>query len=66
MIGERTGAAAATLDPVLLVSLDGEYALGDHLDLFLEVRNLLDASYERWSGYREEGFGGGIGIRGRW
>lgn len=65
-IGRRTGAGGNSLDPVILLSLDAAYSLTTNIDLTLDVRNLLDVDYQRWSGYREPGLGAALGIEAKW
>lgn len=63
-IGEREGGAGA-LDPAVLLGFEGSYSVSRYLDLFIEGRNLLDADYQLWDGYQEQGLLVGLGARAR-
>lgn len=64
-IGTRPSSGGRSLEQVVLLNLGGRYAVATRLDLTLEVRNLLDASYQLWEGYDERGIFAAVGVSAR-
>ncbi len=54
-VGERKAdlAGSATVSRYVVVDVSGEYTPLDFLKLLIEIKNLTDARYEIWRGYRE-------------
>ncbi len=56
----------ATLPSILLIGLRGEYQVIQQANVFLDIQNLLNQTYEYWKGYQESPFMISAGVSIRW
>jgi hypothetical protein len=65
LVGERSSGESADLAAWMILGLQLEYRFAKNAGVFLQFDNVLDQSYQSWSGYRERPFFvmGGVTIR---
>jgi hypothetical protein len=60
------GGTITNLDPLLHLSLHGDYFFTQSIGAFAELNNILGNNRERWAGYPSYGFNAKAGIQVRW
>ncbi|MBS1913124.1 MAG: hypothetical protein JST22_14140 [Bacteroidetes bacterium] len=61
-IGVRQDDGGADMKAVVLLGAIARYSINSHFYGTLEISNLTNATYELWSGYRERGIFGAVGL----
>jgi outer membrane receptor protein involved in Fe transport len=56
----------ADLPSILLIGLRGRYQVLPQAEVFLDIENLLNQTYEYWRRYQESPFAISAGVRIRW
>jgi len=61
-IGDRLDGSGSTMDPVVILTIEGRYRLSSLLEATATITNILDTRYQLWQGYEERGAFAALGL----